>query len=284
MSSSKFNIGVVYPSRGLCFTETFSELLSELADSKTLYEIYWSHGNKLPACFNKPLMRALKKPQHTHILFLEDDMVIKKGILKELLDADEDIISCDYPIVKAPSGTVLYDLDDNAIFTGTGFMLAKRRVFDGMPRPVFRSDIEWGFKKIGDKVKFTARSSDPDKVYGHHDITFGLYQYLNNQPIKVAKTVLAQRKLTKKGEDGNNIGTDTIELYDRYQKINYYMIESEPVYDEKTVHIKIDGKDVMVSREHANKLRVEYAIEPVGNIIVDINNNNTAYKALRSTK
>ena len=446
---SSYNIGVIYPSRGLLFTETLKEVLDNLTDSKALYEIYWSHGNKLPACFNKPLTKALKysycpncskasksltvnsntdtiepwnaikkdaqnqdlsleqkkdihtsddtakntivnnvaeqgvkeseekliktgmslldqentdssnlnteslwqknlvenskssrvsttstvldtttdqktssygseesdtdkgqrmssahtakkhtcskcgalKQPHTHILFLEDDMVIPKGTLKSMLKADEDVIACDYPIVNAPSGTVLYDQDDNAIFTGTGFMLCKRHIFDQMPRPIFRSDIEWTFKQYGDKVKFTATKVNPDKVYGHHDITFGLYQYLNNKPIKVHSQVLAQRKLKQKGENSTNNSIDEIILYDRYRKINFYMIEEDKVINDKDllVQVELNGELVNVRKEIAQKLVKDYdAIKPTvlesGNIIIDINNNKKAINALRRIK
>ena len=284
-NKSSYNIGVVYPSRGLCFTETFKEVLDNLADSKALYTIYWSHGNKLPACFNKPLQRALKCP-HTHILLLEDDMVIPKGILKDMLKADKDIIACDYPLVKAPSGTILYDKEDRAIFTGTGFMLCKKHVLDKMPKPVFRSDIQWGFKMYTDKTKFTAEITDPDKVYGHHDITFGLYQYINNKPISVHTTVLAQRKLKKRGENGNNIGTDTIELYDQYRKINYWMVECEPEVETNTTTVYIDGKAVWVSKEMAKKIGkyIGPDILESGNVLIDLNNNKIARKALKGTR
>jgi len=284
---SSYSIGVVYPSRGMCFTETFKEVLDALTDSKALYEIYWSHGNKLPACFNRPLVRALRG-NHTHILLLEDDMVVPKGILKEMLEADEDIISCDYPIVELPSGTVLYDKDDNAIFTGTGFMLAKRHVFDKMPRPIFRSDLQWEFKKIGDKVKFKAQDVDPDKVYGHHDITFGLFQYINGKPIKVHHRVLSHRKLKQKGETANNIGVDDIILFDKYRKINYYMIEGVPLENDKdmTTHVQIDGKPVMIKKSFAQRLGLKEYDDRIiyKNVIIDVNNNKKAIKALRKEK
>lgn len=453
----KYSIGVIYPSRGLCYTETLKEVLDELNSlSDATYEIYWSHGNKLPTCFNKPLARSLRhgssyicpecahilqtstyndtidtwknnanikdattikkcskatpkngtrndivtnigarklakgeelgleiessirtdmsrldqqsqenlysstdlswnensgdhlestkasttltvsgtitdqktysygsevldtdreqltsfvptavnrtcnhnncinNPRtirpHSHILLLEDDMVIQKGTLKDMLDADEDIISCDYPIVKAPSGTVLYDQDDNAIFTGTGFMLAKKKVFDTMPRPIFRADIEWTFKQSGDKVKFTAKEVDPDKVYGHHDITFGLYQYMNNKPIKVSSHVLAQRKLVKKGDNKNNIGADEIELYDQYRKINYYMIEEEKEVNSNDllVEIELDGRKIHVTKETANRLAKDQLIEQkvfeAGNLIIDVSECPKALKAFRKVK
>ena len=276
------NIGVILPSRGLLMTETLEELLYELSGRD--YTIYWSHGNKLPACFNKPISRALRQP-HSHILIVEEDMVLPDGILQELLDANEDVISCDYPVVNAPSGTALYDQDGNAIFTGTGFMLIKKSVLDKMPRPIFRADIEWAFKRYGDKVKFSASQTDPDKVYGHHDITFGLWQYINNKPIKVAKTTLAQRKLVKKGATGNNDGTDEIILFDQYRKINFYMLQGEKVATSNIVSVIIEGKVVLVSKQLAEKLvttgKAELLYTTSGNILIDFNNNKIAIKALR---
>lgn len=278
---SSYNIAVIYPSRGLLFTETLKEVLDELKPYK--YKIFWSHGNKLPACFNKPVSRALRG-NFTHILFLEDDMIIKKGILKQMLESDEDIIACDYPIAKCPSGTVLYDKDDNAIFTGTGFMLAKFDVIKKMPRPIFRSGLEWTFKQYKDKVKFTCQNCNPDKVYGHHDINFGLYQYVMNKPIKVFKEVLGQRKLKQKGDNANNIGTDDIEIWDDYKKINAYMIQEEIVNDttDLLVEVKLDDKIVMMTKETADKLadKVDGKAGKLikGNIIIDTGYNKDAIK------
>ena len=196
-------------------------------------------------------------------------MVLKKGILKELLDADEDIIACDYPLVKTPSGTILYDEEDRALFTGTGCMLIKREVLDNMPRPIFRADIRWDYMRQGDKVKFKAESTDQNKAYGYHDITFGLYQYVINKPIKVAKTVLSQRKLAKKGENGTNIGTDNIEIYDQYRKINSLILEEPEVKDVLLTEVFLDGISTMVTMEKAEELKSKGLTEPPKVIIKD---------------
>lgn len=278
---SLFDIGVVFPSRGLLYTETFKELMNELSDYP--HRIYWSHGNSLPACFNKPLTKALKG-SHSHIWFVEDDMVLKPGILKELLEADEDIIACDYPIAAVPSGTILYDQDDEAIFTGTGCMLARSGVLVTMPKPIFRSDIEWHFKQYGDKVRFVAHRANAKEVYGHHDITFGLYQYVKRKPIAVAKTVLSQRKLRQKGETKNNIGTDDIVLFDKYKKINAYLIDAEVVEEpnSRLTAVVLDGATTLVTHATARRLIAEgiVTLSSFGhkNIIVDTNLNKKAIR------
>lgn len=283
----KVNLAIIYPSRGLLYMETFKEVLRELKSLGAPYTIYWSHGNKLPACFNKPLSKALKHA-HTHIWFIEDDMVFPEGILKDLLEADEEIISCDYPIAKYPSGTILYDCEDQAIFTGTGCMLAKKRVFDKMPRPVFRADIEWTFRQYGQKVKFTARNADPNKVYGHHDISFGIWQYMNNKPIAVSKHILSQRKLVKKGDNSTNNGADVIELYDQYRKINFNNIAVEQIEEPKSELLElvvIDNEPIYVLKETANRLSLEGKLKlptiESGNIIIDIRNCDRAIKYMK---
>lgn len=284
---SLYNIGCIYPSRGLLYMETFKEVLRELKALGAPYTIYWSHGNSLPSCFNKPLTKALKG-SHTHIWFIEDDMVFPEGILKDLLAADEDIISCDYPIAKYPSGTILYDCEDQAIFTGTGCMLAKPKVFANMPRPIFRADIEWVFKQIGNRVKFTAKNADPNKVYGHHDISFGIWQYMNNKPIAVSKHILAQRKLVKKGDNSTNNGADVIELFDQYRKINFNNIAVESFEESKDKLLElviIDGKRTYMLKSKAQELLAKgLAKVPTiesRNIMIDISECDRAIKYLK---
>ena len=282
MSSSEINIAVILPSRGLLFTETLKELLEEL--SERVYTIYWSHGNSLPNCFNKPLQRALKQP-HSHILIVEDDMVIKKGTLQKLIDANADIIACDYPMSSDPSGTVLYDSNHKAIFTGTGFILIKKHVFDTMPQPIFKSNISWDFKPMGNRVKFTAKESNPKTAYGQHDITFGLYQYVNNKPIEVAKTILAQRRLVQKGTNASNNGTDEIIIIDKYKEMFSGIDKSAVRETGLLTEVLIDGKRVHIQEKTAQKLIEEgRAISSVimkNDVIIDTNYNTKVNKAMR---
>lgn len=280
--NKEINIGVIFPSRGLLFTETFKELLEELRGIP--HTIYWAHGKKLPACFNSPLKKALNG-SHTHILIVEDDMVLKPGILLELLEADKDVIACDYPLTEYPSGTILYDSNGEAIFTGTGFMLIKRELLNKLPMPIFKSNISWEYKHYGDKMKFVARLENPDKVYGQHDITFGLHQYLNGEPIAVAKTVLSQRKLKQKGTNDSNKGTDEIIVLDKYKKISSYILPNEGSASDLLVEITLDGDRMNVTADHAKRLLdAGKATSPTiikNDIIVDTNNIAKVIKALR---
>lgn len=201
------NIGVIFPSRGLCFSETVEELLTEL--SGIPHEIYFSHSNGIPDCFNLPLERALKK-NHTHIWIVEDDMVLSKGILKEMLDKDTDIVMTNCPTTDKGDSTVLYSGDD-VLFSGTGCMLVKTEVFRKMPKPIFRTDIEIVLKVSDGKLRMIMDYGDP-QVYGHQDINFGIYHYLNQTPRCVTETALTQRRLIKAGGRDNNSDVDKIVL------------------------------------------------------------------------
>lgn len=276
----KYNIAVIFPSRGLFYTDTFKELMAEL--KPYTFHIYWSHGNPLPACFNKPIEKAMKQ-SHTHVLIVEDDMVIKPGTLKGMLEANERIIACDYPLVAQPSGTVLYDKNDDAYFTGTGFMLIKMEVLRLMPKPIFTSSIAWGFKQEGKKVIFTAERVDPNKAYGMHDITFGVYHYIEGRPIKVYKTILAQRKLVTKGKNATNDGYDKIKIIDKYLKVFPPKTRDYKEDDENDLltEMMFNGKKVFVCKSSVKRL--SNMLSPVDTVI-RVDSTNTVFDFERYMK
>lgn len=247
------DIGVIFPSRGLCFSETLNELLDELEGIK--HTIYWSHGNSLPDCFNKPLETALNG-SHSHIWIVEDDMVLKKGILKELLSHKADIAASDYPVSDKPSGSVYYDNHKRPLFTGTGCILIKTKILKDMPKPVFRADIEWGFGSYGDKLKFTPRFINKDKVYGYQDVNFGLYHYINGNNIAITKTILAQRRLKQKGTRDTNQGQDIIYIIDKH-KVEYarkFPKLNVVKYEGRLKLLIVDGREMWVNPEVYEKL------------------------------
>lgn len=249
---SSYNIAVILPTRGLMYAETFKELLENL-DGFT-YEIFWSHGNPIPLCFNKPLERALEK-DFTHIWMVEEDMVIPKGTLAKLLEADKEIIACDYPIVEEPSCTIHRDPEGRAFFTGTGCLLAKFEVFKNMPQPIFRSDILWMINSDGDKLVLTPEKTNPDKVYGFHDVTFGIQRYIEGNPISISDIVLAQRKLRKKGENDTNQGADEIIIYDKLAPTVFdYLNNKEKESDKGTlIEVFMDEQTMWLMPETAAK-------------------------------
>lgn len=249
-------IAVILPSRGLVFAETLQELLGELKGYD--YSIYWSHEKPLPRCFNMPLGRALKK-DFTHFWFVEEDMILPKGVLKAMLDMDKPAVTCDYPISQGGNGTVLYDPEGKALFSGTGCLLVKREVLEQMPRPIFRTDILWRYKATTHGAVFEAMRQPKDVPhYGLHDITFGVWLYTHGMPIEVCPVECGQRKLKAKGANATNKGADEIVRLDKLEKMNTVvdMYESGKP-DTKLVDIYLKSKITMVPRATAERFTAE---------------------------
>lgn len=99
-----------------------------------------AHGLPIPDCFNNLVDRALRT-DCTHLLFVEDDMHLPRGIVEDLLAEDTDIALADYP-VRETQHSVMY-LDGEFAYGGTGLCLVRREVFDLMEPPYFRTHVAY---------------------------------------------------------------------------------------------------------------------------------------------
>lgn len=205
-------LAVVLPSRGLLFSQSFEELLDELKPFS--HKIYFSHNRPIPDCFNEPLEKALKDKTVTHILFCEDDMALPKGILKKMLDLNVPATALDYPFKENGEATILHDPQGYALYSGTGFLLVWREIFDKMPKPVFRTDLAWDVRIEKGTLYMWPRDVSKIKTYGLHDINFGLQLWTNGYPI-VPAAPAGQRKLVALGRKNTNSGAHIIRTIDK---------------------------------------------------------------------
>ena len=247
-------IGVVFPSRGLCFSRTAEELIRETKRHNC--KIFFSHGKPIPDCFNDPLEEALDDKDITHIWFVEDDMVLPEGILTDMLNKDKAVVTADYPITKDGRGSVYRDADGKVIFCGTGCLLVQREVFDEIKRPRFHTRTKWNIKNYGKFIKFSAARNKNGDGYGLHDINFCMELYQMAVPIHVIDTKLGQRKLIELGKAGTNDGAHNIETWTkivkdkRLKEIQKYPVEKSG--DLVTVNTN-DGV-FNCTKEHADKI------------------------------
>lgn len=201
-------LAVVLPSRGLMMSETLEELLNELEGFE--YEIFWSHGRSLPACFNEPTERALSDPSVYAVLFCEDDMKLPKGILQRMFDANYPVVALDYPFQQDGDSTCLHDPKGFAYWTGTGFLLVARQVLDNLEKPIWCTDRTFDPFIDRDTIHFWPRKLT--KIfYGLHDLNFGMILYSAGIPILPMAETAGQRKLVKLGEKHTNNGAHEIE-------------------------------------------------------------------------
>lgn len=254
VSDKKIKIGVIFPSRGLIFSRTAQELLENLKGYN--YQIFFSHGKPIPDCFETPLQIALFDKDITHIWIVEDDMVLPKNILKQLLAVDKAVVTADYPITKEGRGSVFRDADKRVMFCGTGCLLIKREVFNELKSPYFRTDTKWNVKNYGKYIKFTAVHNESGDGYGLHDITFCFELLGLNIPIHVIPTKLGQRKLIELGKSGTNDGAHQIQVWtDIVKDKRLKEIQSYPVEKSGDLVEVRNGDEVLnVSKAHAEKL------------------------------
>lgn len=200
-------LAVIVPSRGLIFSETFEELLNEVQGFD--YKIFWAHGKGLPACFNEPTELALADPEVFAVLYCEDDMILPKGILRQMFAQNYPLVALDYPFQQNGDSTCLHDPQGMAFWTGTGFMLVARQVLDNIAKPIWRTDRTFDPFIDKDTIHFWPRMLN--KVfYGLHDLNFGMVCYSAGMPIMPMQRTAGQRKLQQLGGPHTNHGAHHI--------------------------------------------------------------------------
>ena len=250
---SSVKVGVIFPSRGLVFSQTADELLQNLKDIPHM--IYFSHGQPIPDCFENPTNRALEDKSITHLWFVEDDMILNPTTLKDMLDMDKAVVTCDYPVNSKGRGAVFKDKGGKVLFTGTGCLLVKREVFKELKKPYFRTDVRWSVKNMGDYIKLTGANVSNIDGYGLHDVNFGINVNLRGIPIHECGTV-GQRKLIALGKAGSNDGAHKIDLWTEVKKDHLLReIMTWPITETgDLVPVLTPTGEVLCSKEHAKKL------------------------------
>lgn len=247
-------IGVILPSRGLMFSQTADEILQNLKDIP--HKIFFSHRKPIPKCFEEPTKRALADPSITHLWFVEDDMVLPPNVLWQLIDADANAVTCDYPVTKDGRGSVFSDQGGRVVFCGTGCLLVKREVFDSLKRPYFTDKVRWTMLNYGEAVKLTGVYGSVG--YGTHDITFCIKLWNAGIIVKVLKVKLGQRKLIALGKAGTNDGAHNIETWTKIVKnARLKAIQSQPVAlgaKSKLVTVDTPTGGINTTRKHADNL------------------------------
>jgi hypothetical protein len=149
---------VATPTRGLIFTEALNALNLELIRNEQFGFPLYTLNVPLPDSRNQLIETALKESYWTHILLLDDDVVIPEGGLKAMLDLDTDIAVIDYPhhmqgydketLKDLSYGTCVfspYKPEDGynvegkeLIYGGLGCTLVKREVIEKLDKPMFK--------------------------------------------------------------------------------------------------------------------------------------------------
>lgn len=132
---------ILMPTRGFVLTEVITALEEETARLRLVPITLRTFDLPLPISRNFLIETALKLKDWKYALLVDDDVILPKGGIQELLNLNADIAVMDYPLHgkvdgKTP-GTIVRDKDKSIAFAGLGATLVKREVFEKMPQPWF---------------------------------------------------------------------------------------------------------------------------------------------------
>lgn len=226
-------IAVCLPSRGLICSRTIEALFEAMRGLE--WDLYQTHDMGIPECMNHLVTQALKDSQVSHVLFVEEDMLIPKDGVQRMLEEDGDIVAIDYPYpnLKAQKdGSYKHEcvscatyFEGEPQFTGLGCTMVRRHVFETLESPWFVTSPSWEkvvVSKDGKKELFWGRKDVPYK-YGGHDINFGLKANWAGFSIKVIRGLIAGhariKELSQVRKEMNSGSAYTYEIFDRIDKV-----------------------------------------------------------------
>lgn len=154
---------VILPTRGLIYASTLKSLKDSEIEFKDLIII---EGLPIPACFNTGVKEALKEVD-SHILFMEEDMVLPDGALDKMVKMDKPVVCIDYALDNGYS-TILRK-NNEIWWCGLGCTLIKQSVFKYIPEPWF--DTSYSQRIISHEPYEIEKVDNPAK-YGGQDINF----------------------------------------------------------------------------------------------------------------
>lgn len=181
------------PTRGFVLTETEDALDRELAANRQSPVVIRTHDLPLPLSRNYLVETALKQDWWTHALLLDDDVIMPKGALKELLKLNADVAVMNYPMhVKVEGkacGTAVHDKDGSIAFAGLGCVLVKREAFEKLESPWFVGTNYRIHKGNDGSVGFFASQKDSGTPFSAGEDTHFFLQCRKNK-LKVKETKL----------------------------------------------------------------------------------------------
>ena len=129
------------PTRGFVLTEVENAIDLELATNRQIPIIIRTHDMALPLSRNWLVETALKQKYWTHALLVDDDVILPKGALKQMIDLKSDVAVMNYPMqVKIGGkacGVICKNKDGSIVLAGLGATLVKRKVFEKISQPWF---------------------------------------------------------------------------------------------------------------------------------------------------
>lgn len=163
-NQKKYSLMVLVPSRGLLITESIKALMRELNNTKKYikkWDIRFSDNMTVDKA-RQWLAQEFIDSGYDHALWMDDDQVLSEGLLGRLFKADADFATCHVvnrspkniqpgatpqnrmkPIFWFPPDNMRKDFNTGKLtFISLAVALTKRKLFDDIPRPWFKSELD----------------------------------------------------------------------------------------------------------------------------------------------
>ena len=200
-------ITCVLPTRGMVFTQVI-EAFEEIKKRWSL-RILMSHDLPIPDAHNFLTERALSYANTEYIFYVEEDTVPPTYGIDRMLALDSDIAFIDYG-VNGWSCSAIDKITNEILWCGVGCTLVKRKVFEALEKPWFRTD-----KTL--RLNDWKWLDNPAK-YGGHDIWFCMQARSKGFKIKRANGECKHLQLNELGKKEWNNGLHNISEKPKIEK------------------------------------------------------------------
>ena len=205
-------LALAIPTRGVIFAQTIESTILSTEFPQDAYVTIVS-GLPIPDAHNECIRRALAT-DCTHILFVEEDMVIPDGGLALMMKLAEEkpIVAIDYPITKDLRTTSFID-EKIVLWTGFGCTMFNRDVFEkNLHDPWLTDEYDVMIDKMHPFEYHTVKGHGNNR-YGKYDILFGLEMKKLGIPMYVIPDISC-RHLRMKSWERKTVNEGTHEIYD----------------------------------------------------------------------
>lgn len=284
-------IAIIIASRGLVFSKTMDSVLSNILENvqhKITFKLYMAHNLPIPQCFNEPLEQALAdKPDL--VWFVEEDMVIGKGALTEMLTMIYNgykVVTGEYVDRRTNKNLTVKNEVGTVLFCGMGCLLVQASLFPLLTAPYIKRGC---FKRID-----TPNGSDYELVegkntdwYGTQDVYLTLKLRQLAGVIGVIKAPVGHLELLKTGDDLKNNGTHAIIEHTLANAVASPLVDTIGFYGHtKGMQVKVNHSGVCMGYNYTIGVPVnlpDEVITAIGRDNVEFLEVNEEFKAPQNT-
>ena len=221
-------IAIIMASRGLVFSKTVESVISNILENpQHTYKLYMAHNRPLPQCFNEPLEAALlDKPEA--VWFVEEDMVIGKGALAEMVQLFYNgykVSTGDYVDRRTKKDLVARNELGTVLFSGMGCLFVAASLIAQLPKPYIRQGCFYLVDTpLGKDYEYI--EGKRTEWYGTQDVYFTYMLRKLAGSIAVIKAKIGHLELIKSGADLQNNGVHDIMEYNLINKVEAGLVDT----------------------------------------------------------